>query len=400
MGSSDQVAFVNAGADNRCYLLYHAQGTGEINVNGRPIEPHAFVDGELRPHPLGDDCAYAHVFAPDTDFAGEYTFANRFTRRVDIQINDTRTHFDVYDVASSARSTQRIVERLAQARHARRRQGSTHAYHPWFPVLLIGAYKAELYTRALVGDIVHKRHNLADPGWLVRVGLYLELLTALGIVEAVRDAAICSTPGSARRSRRLVDELRAAQRRGLARRVGAARHRLPRPAAARPGGRALNLLNKRRATLEFLHVHHEDLKQAIELAGPNHTHAQETWHRVFRDAERAVLRQTPDAFPELGDLPPEVRRFVLWHRRGPRRPQARAAGARARCRGCSATRTGCSRSACNQYRGSMNHVADWARERGPDGPHGRGGGPAPGEPARGAHEPADAGRRCCSARRL
>ena len=63
---------------------------------------------------------------------------------------------------------------------------------------------------------------------------------------------------------------------------------------------ALNLLNKRRATLEFLHVHHEDLQHAIELAGPNVHNAQETWHRVFRDAERAVLRQTPDAFPELG----------------------------------------------------------------------------------------------------
>ena len=66
-------------------------------------------------------------------------------------------------------------------------------------------------------------------------------------------------------------------------------------------GRRMNLLAKRRATLEFLHVHHEDLKHAIALAGPNRTNAQETWHRVFRDAERAVLRQTPDAFPELDE---------------------------------------------------------------------------------------------------
>ena len=54
-------------------------------------------------------------------------------------------------------------------------------------MLLIGAHKAELYTRALIGDIVDKRRNLADPGWLVRVGLYLELLTGLGVVEAVKD---------------------------------------------------------------------------------------------------------------------------------------------------------------------------------------------------------------------
>ena len=56
-------------------------------------------------------------------------------------------------------------------------------------MLLIGAYKAELYTRALVGDVVHKRHNLADPGWLVRVGLYLELLTCLGRVRSRRSVA-------------------------------------------------------------------------------------------------------------------------------------------------------------------------------------------------------------------
>ena len=34
---------------------------------------------------------------------------------------------------------------------------------------------------------------------------------------------------------------------------------------------ALNLMRKRDATLRFLHVHHEDLKHAIELAGPNHS---------------------------------------------------------------------------------------------------------------------------------
>ena len=87
---------------------------------------------------------------------------------------------------------ERIVERLVKPDTERQAPGLSHAYHPWFPVLLIGAHKAELYTRALVGDIVHKRHNLADPGWLMRVGLYLELLTALGIVEAVRDdSATC-----------------------------------------------------------------------------------------------------------------------------------------------------------------------------------------------------------------
>ena len=122
----------------------------------------------------------------------------------------------------------------------------------------------------------------------------------------------------------------------------------------------MNLLAKRRATLQFLHVHHEDLKHAIELAGPNVAHAQETWHRVFRDAERAVLRQTPDAFPELADLPPEVRKFVLWHRQGQLglTRALRVPGPLPKLLG---DQDGLFGSACNQYRDSMNHVADWAR---------------------------------------
>ena len=75
---------------------------------------------------------------------------------------------------------ERIVNDLVKPDTERQAPGLPHTYHPWFPVLLIGAHKAELYTRALIGDIVGKRRNLADPGWLVRVGLYLELLTGPG----------------------------------------------------------------------------------------------------------------------------------------------------------------------------------------------------------------------------
>ena len=35
---------------------------------------------------------------------------------------------------------------------------------------------------------------------------------------------------------------------------------------------------------------------------------------MFRDAERAVLRQTPVAFPELGYLPGPAADLILWHR--------------------------------------------------------------------------------------
>ncbi len=132
----------------------------------------------------------------------------------------------------------------------------------------------------------------------------------------------------------------------------------------------LNLLNKRRATLRFLHVHHEDLKHAIELAGPNLNTGQETWQRVVRDAERAVLRQTAEAFPELGYLPGPAREFILWHRRGRidiggtvRVPRAISA--------LMADQDGLYPAACNQYRASMNAVAEWATEQELMNPSGR-----------------------------
>jgi CRP-like cAMP-binding protein len=354
MGSSDQLAFVNAGAENRCYLLYHAQGTGEVTVNGRVVEPQAFVDGELRPHPLGDVCAYVHVFEPDRDFAGEYSLANRFMRRVEIEINDARTSLDVYDVSRLGSLYQRVVDGILEP--DARRQGVEVAYHPWYPVLRIGSFKAELYTRALIGDVVHKRRNLADPGWLVRVGLYLELLTVLGIFAVAGDQLTPEERAVADSWDDLPLNVEGWER------VWALRHAdFGQPRLGPVGAR--NLLNKRRATLEFLHVHHEDLQRAIELAGPNHTDAQETWHRVFRDAERAVLWQTDDAFPELRHLPAEVRRFVLWHRRGHvgLKRALRVPGPIPRLFG---DQDGLFASACNEYRASMNDVAERARRQG------------------------------------
>jgi CRP-like cAMP-binding protein len=130
------------------------------------------------------------------------------------------------------------------------------------------------------------------------------------------------------------------------------------------GGASLrNLMAKRSTTLAFLHVHHDDLKRAIELAGPNEHNAQETWHRVFRDAERAVMRKTETAFPELRQLKNKVRDFVLWHRKG----RLDALGLRwvpEQVSGSLGDQDGLYASACNQYRASMNEVADWAKQRG------------------------------------
>jgi CRP-like cAMP-binding protein len=127
---------------------------------------------------------------------------------------------------------------------------------------------------------------------------------------------------------------------------------------------ALNLLNKKRATLKFLRVHHEDLQHAIELAGANEHNAQETWHRVFRDAERAVLRMTPAAFPELSFLPKSARDFVLWHQKG-RWGLEGALGKVVPVLGAVfGDDDGLFPSACHEYRASMNHVAAWGKSRG------------------------------------
>ena len=263
----------------------------------------------------------------------------------------------------------RLVERLL-APDARRQAATAGvpdpgaAFHPWYPVLAIGGEKADLYGRALVGDIVDKRRNLTDPGWLLRVGLYLELLTCLGVVEAVRDDAGDLLDPAEREAFERSDLFAT-----IRERIDPDRWRsvwelraiaFPRAGAPRTGPvAARNLLRKRTATLAFLQAHHEDLKVAVELAGPNHHNAQETWQRVFRDAERAVLRCTPAAFEELAFLPDQVRELVLWHRQGSL-GLARLPGPLARTLG---DQDGLFAAACTQYRESMNAVAAWCKER-------------------------------------
>lgn len=162
MGSSDAVAFL----EGDYYVLATVTGAA-----GCVLE----LDGRERPD--GGDGTHVLTLDPRP---GEYSFATRFSQPRDVHLRLTRdgktvaedtSRLEVYDVGQFGSLYERIVERLVKPDTERQAPGLSHAYHPWFPVLLIGAHKAELYTRALVGDIVHKRRNLADPGWLVRVGL-------------------------------------------------------------------------------------------------------------------------------------------------------------------------------------------------------------------------------------
>jgi Cyclic nucleotide-binding domain len=369
LGSSDDVALVTGdGRENRAVVLFEAEDLPEgavvdatVTVDDQPLP-----GWDHRPVELATGARQQVELRPDRDLAGlDLGLGTGFLRRAWVELRVTHggetidadeCWLDVGDVRNLGSLYERIIDRVV-ARDTAIQAGKAGVadpgvtYHPWYPVLRIGGDKAALYTAALVADIVGKEGHLTDPAWLLRVGVYLELLTCIGIFEAVRDDVgdlLEPDEREAFETSEAFAEIRARIRPDAWREVWALR-RITFPGFGRPRTgpvSALNLLRKRDATLRFLHVHHDDLKHAIELAGPNRFSSQETWQRVFRDAERAVLRQAADAFPELGHLPAPAREVVLWQRFG-------FAGTQ----GVYAT-------ACNQYRASMNAVADWARARG------------------------------------
>jgi Cyclic nucleotide-binding domain len=303
---------------------------------------------------------------PEIDIpADELGFAHAFLRRVAVELAATwdgvpvagdRHWLDVCDVRNLGSLYRRVLDRVVAPDTTRQAADARVAdpgpdYHPWFPVLTIGVDKADLYTRALVSDIVGKETHLSDPAWLVRVGVYLELLTCLGIFAAVReDLGDLLSPDERRHvesSQTFADLLPRVDVDGWSKVWELRRIAFPRLGVPRAGPVSVtNLLHKKRATLAFLHVHHHDLKHAIELAGVNRHNAQETWQRVFRDAERAVLRKTAVSFPELAHLPGPMRDVVLWQQWGIGGQQ------------------GLYPTACAEYRSSMNMVAGWAKGRG------------------------------------
>jgi CRP-like cAMP-binding protein len=380
LGSSDCAA-VRTGGDpdaNRAYVLFElgvAHGDVAVDASIRITAPGRTTGGELLPGWDRRPVALTGVppegtqqlqFHPERDIGAEHcSFANAFMRRAIVSLRATRdgvpvggdeTFLDVCDIAQLGSLYTRVIQRVVVPDTARQAAAARvpdpgAAYHPWFPVLTIGADKAALYTSALVGDIVAKERHLTDPAWLLRVGVYLELLTCLGIFAAVHDDigdALSPEERVAFEHGEAFEQVRARVDVDGWRRVWETRKiAFPRLGVPRTGPvSALNLIHKKRATLAFLHMHHDDLKHAIEQAGPNHHNAQETWQRVFRDAERAVLRKTPEAFPELAQLPTAMRDVVLWRQQG------------------IAGQYGLYATACTQYRDSMNAVADWAKQRG------------------------------------
>lgn len=379
LGSSDGVAAITGGDPdgNRADILFelgalHPRLSVDASIRWADLagsDPAATLPGwDHRRLDVTDreDGALRHlVIHPETDFEGEdIGFAHGFLRQATV---DLRVCWDGVPVAGSAAALDvcdlrnlgslyaRVLDRVVgpdterqAANWPRSADRPTPIHHPWSPVLVIGMEKAALYTRALVSDIVDKTDHLSDPSWLLRVGVYLELLTCLGIFEAVRDELGDLLSPEEREQFEHGDELAEIRSRinvegwksvWALRKISPPRLGMPRAGAVS----AMNLIQKKRATLAFLHVHHEDLKHAIELAGANFHNSQETWQRVFRDAERAVLRKTGEVFPELAYLPGPMREVSMWQQHG-------VAG-----------QQGLYPTACTQYRASMNYVAEWAK---------------------------------------
>ncbi len=347
------------------------------------LDPEILLPRHKRKNPTG--AAYdwkdlpIEVRARTPDGDDPFTFANLFHQRVRVNMTlfsegatVSYDHIDVevYDAGRFGSLYARLLEQLvADDTAAQIRATGIHelhpGYHPWFPVLTIGMDKALLYLHAIRQDLGQQRRNLPDPVWLVRVGLYLEMLTCLGIFEAVKDEyPNLLTPAERRAFEKSAAFAKIREKVDVAawQKVWALRKIVPRGTDILSTGPVSfsNLMRKQKATLGFLHAHHDDLKNAIELAGPNLDNAQETWHRVFRDAERAVLRNSLAAFPELGWLDNKQRDFAMWHQRG----QFGSYALPEFFTGAFGDQDGLFPSACRQYRKSMNEVAAWARDRG------------------------------------
>ncbi|HYO72472.1 MAG TPA: hypothetical protein VEU33_41015 [Archangium sp.] len=313
--------------------------------------------------------------------AGAFSLAHLFHRRFRVALElcagervlaGDSTEVELYDLGGFGSLYQRVMDALvrpdAGAQVARLgARGLSVAHHPWFPVLTIGMDKARLYLEALESDVSRHTTHLPDPRWLVRVGLYLELLTALGIVEAVRDEypdLLSPEERDMLERAPALAPIREQLNVAAWREVWSLRH-IAAPSRWMKRGRVgvMNLLRKQRATRAFLETHHEDLERALELAGPALGGTRETWLRVFQDAERAVLRNVDAAFPELRALPARWRHWVLWRECGDFKALGlgRVPGWVSRWAG---DQDGLFASASREYRRSMNEVAHRARERG------------------------------------
>lgn len=397
LGSSDNVSLILSTTEDKIstYLLYTIEGDFPessyltvsfsmineekhlIKVN-QPIEPKIFKnDGSLAPLLLKEARGKRLVLQifPHEDFSSIshlLNFEHLFSCTILVEIT---LHHQNQILASAsmplfvAKSMQigslyqRIIDRIIKIDTTR--QGKIdYTYHPWYPVLIIGMQKAALFSNAIIDDVMFKKHHLTDPSWLLRVGLYLEFLTFMGIVESVKENIGDILTPQEREAFSFSSQfipLRNNLNVELWKKVWKFRS-ISFPITGLPKFGPVSFLNifrKEKATLAFLEAHHEDLKNAIMIAGINPYNAQETWQRVYRDAERAVLLCTDQVFPELAFMSPELKEFILWHKS----EKGINPNIKKMLLWFFGYPTGLYAYSCNKYCDSLNKVAKWAKKR-------------------------------------
>ena len=280
-------------------------------------------------------CSTLH---PDTDFAGDYSFVNRFSQTVTVTVRhgdaQASTTVEVFDLEQLGSLYERIVRAGRQARH---RAPGAVALVQGAPVVP-GAGHRRVQGRALHARAGRRhRPQAAEPRGpgLAHAGRPLPGADD----RAGRDRG---RPGRPRRPPHARGTGRGGplgrphhQRRRLARRVGAAQDR-PADRAAQPAGQ-----EEGDARVPARPPRGPQARDRARRAEP-HERAGDLASRVpRRRARRAV--QDAGRVPGAGDAAGGTAGVrPLAPARAPQ-PAARAARARARSRSSSATRTGCSR---------------------------------------------------------
>jgi len=313
------------------------------------------------------------------DGSDPYTFANFFQQRIRVDltligdgklIDRGSIDVEVYDLQRFGSLYDRLLQLVADdVRDQKDKVGADDLYaahHPWYPVLGVEMGKADLTLRAIRQDVAMQTKYLESPRWLLRVEVFLEFLTCCGIFEALEESyphLLSPAERQVLRESPDFEAIRTLIDTEAWREVWDLHEVVPSGPGQKTAGPVAfeNLAKKQMAFRQFIATHHDDLENAIDLAGPNLDGAQDAWQRVYRDAERAVVNSSIAAFPELRHLPHHYREFALWHVKG---DLSHFAGEKLLPPWLSRVFVdddGLYPAGARQYRESMNHVAEWAQ---------------------------------------
>ena len=177
LGSSEEVAVILEDEEDPACVLYTLTGADRpevsVQVSLSGCEPR-----EVPIERIGDE-RFIFVLHPERVLGDElFTFEHRFSQQVELEllacwrgvpVGGAQTRVLVCDLRRCGSLYQRLLDDLVAPDTARQAERAGvpdpgPAYHPWYPVLVIGSEKAALYTRALIQDITRQRPAPERPG--------------------------------------------------------------------------------------------------------------------------------------------------------------------------------------------------------------------------------------------